>query len=763
VQAQSLSSLYLLPLAALSEDEARAEATTMDFVSDHASSACGGTQHGRFPEKAIEAFVLCTQLGFFTSIHVMHLKAVSKVVAKEVCYEFSQLQVRIATKVHNKVRSVADRLSSGAEGISGSLTAASLVKIFECVEGGIEGKFFLDAGCGHGIPVLIAALCGAGSSLGVDTVANLQVFSRIFMAARSSLGISPHTANIVFTNLEDMEYFPPGIDILYTFWESINPIARGHILQKTSQSTATFFACTNAPDETPEMVCFTLNESCSERNFTAWFFSTKFSVTATGGAMQRQAWIFKRKRRAGVFLKKAPSLDFPSDLLVSLLKLQDDNRIQMQMRKREGSSGLSAKEFIMIGEALISSGFTKFQALGRGGFGTVVRAKHTNMDTVLKIGNAVFSDQDAVNDSLHRELDILDQLKHQVPPVSAEPLLCFHGTSALVKIHLGEGRNVSVLCMQSCWGDCYSLRTQFRNEFLRDGALSCNCCLFFQKVLQLLSVLHKRKIVHNDIKWSNILQMKKWNPDEGFNIVFGDFGNSLSYFKGTQYVTKLAASIPNPIAQARICSNRAKQCLRKAVHQPALRQPTAKKGSKQAVPSIKHLTHVTEASLKKIMDTNQLLLLSAGTPGYMNEVMVKLSQQKGKKAKKDDIPQLDFIDACNHDVRSVGAMLCEVMHGKSDSVKAKGRKSASRQYELALDKLKNLQEVSDFLLQEKSDPISKASQQTKLLCQLVLGMLRSDAKQISAEAAARHKFFSVVIDSTSLDDQVAGSWQQPGA
>ena len=111
-----------------------------------------------------------------------------------------------------------------------------------------------------------------------------------------------------------------------------------------------------------------------------------------------------------------------------------------------------------------------------------------------------------------------------------------------------------------------------------------------------------------------------------------------------------------------------------------------------------------------------------------------------------------------YDVRSVGAMLCEVMHGKSDSVKA-----ASRQYELALDKLKNLQEVSDFLLQEKSDPISKASQQTKLLCQLVLGMLRSDAKQISAEAAARHEFFSVVIDSTSLDDQVAGSWQQPGA
>jgi hypothetical protein len=31
----------------------------------------------------------------------------------------------------------------------------------------------------------------------------------------------------------------------------------------------------------------------------------------------------------------------------------------------------------------------------------------------------------------------------------------------------------------------------------------------------------------------------------------------------------------------------------------------------------------------------------------------------------------------------------------------------------ALDKLKNLQEVSDFLLQEKSDPISKASQQVE--------------------------------------------------
>ena len=141
--------------------------------------------------------------------------------------------------------------------------------------------------------------------------------------------------------------------------------------------------------------------------------------------------------------------------------------------------------------------------------------------------------------------------------------------------------------------------------------------------------------------------------------------------------------------------------------------------------------------------------------------MVKLWFQKNKKTSRKDehIQQIDFVDVCKHDVRSVAAMLCEVMRGKPEVQTARGRKCRYRQYELELDKLKKRQEVSDFLLQSKSVPLSEASQQTKLLCTLVKGMLRSDANQLTAKAAAKHEFFSLVFRPTSLENQLAGRGQ----
>jgi hypothetical protein len=66
--------------------------------------------------------------------------------------------------------------------------------------------------------------------------------------------------------------------------------------------------------------------------------------------------------------------------------------------------------------------------------------------------------------------------------VSAKLLHLFGGNSALAKINLGDRKNVPVLCMQSCWGDCSFLKKRFRDELHRDGALSPNCRLFFHKV-----------------------------------------------------------------------------------------------------------------------------------------------------------------------------------------------------------------------------------------------------------------------------------------
>jgi hypothetical protein len=86
------------------------------------------------------------------------------------------------------------------------------------------------------------------------------------------------------------------------------------------------------------------------------------------------------------------------------------------------------------------------------------------------------------------------------------------------------------------------------------------------------------------------------------------------------------------------------------------------------------------------------------------------------------------------------------MRTKSDGVWAKqGRKCPHRQYELELDKLRTQQDVSDFLFQEQSLPLSKASRQTQLLCTLVKEMLRSDSSQLSAEDAASHEFFSLAL------------------
>jgi hypothetical protein len=240
------------------------------------------------------------------------------------------------------------------------------------------------------------------------------------------------------------------------------------------------------------------------------------------------------------------------------------------------------------------------------------------------------------------------------------------------------------------------------------------------------------------MKWANILLVN----DQDINMVLGDFG--VSCLKGTQYVTALPASIPKPTTQAG--SRRAEKCLRKA--SSLEKQAVVASGSlAKAANTLPLLTAVTEAMLNEEMKSDQLVLLSTGTPGYRNDVMVNLSYQMGKKPTKENNfkNQVDSVDGCKHDVSSVATMLCEVMRGKSDGVWAKGRKCHHHQYKLELDKLRKPQEISDFLLKEKSVPLGKASQQTQLLCKVVKHMLRSDAKQLTAKDAANHDFFSLAL------------------
>jgi serine/threonine protein kinase len=398
----------------------------------------------------------------------------------------------------------------------------------------------------------------------------------------------------------------------------------------------------------------------------------------------------------------------------------------------------------------------------------------TGKHCALKIGQDAYSDEDAQNDSINREYEIMLQLERtgvsvklndffggestpsaargktrNTPSVADSRTLGTSSTSALAKISLGEGRNVSALCMHLCWGDCSSLKMKLRAEFMNDGAkeLSVNCCLLFYKILRSVSVLHKNGIAHNDIKWSNILLENEleWPPENGFNIVLADFG--ISCIKGTQYVTELPASIPKPKAQ--VCSSRAEKVLRKALGQPIVLSSSTKQGFWKTATPPPLLTPITESMLNemKMNSDGQLLLLSTGTPGYRNNAMVKLSKQIGKmatKRKKFDV-HVDFDDVCKHDVRSVATMLCEIMHEKR-----RRRTCPHRQYEKDLDELRTPQGVSDFLLEQNSVPLAQASQKTQLMCKLLCGMLKSDSEQLSAEAAVNHEFFSCALE----DNQV---------
>jgi hypothetical protein len=170
------------------------------------------------------------------------------------------------------------------------------------------------------------------------------------------------------------------------------------------------------------------------------------------------------------------------------------------------------------------------------------------------------------------------------------------------------------------------------------------------------------------------------------------------------------------------------------------------------------LTPVTKAKLKEAMGSNQRrLLLSAGTHGYRNAAMVKLSNQMSRKARSVDTRTPQNVDCgfvCQHDVYSAAAMLCEVMREISDGAWAKGNRCCSLGYELELGKLRKWQTVSDFLLKSTSVPLGEASQQTQLMCKLVKGMLRSDTDQFSAVDAAKHDFFTLVFFPKSLEDQL---------
>ena len=177
MQLESLSWLWMMrqPSATVSRGAMRLD-----------SAGCS-TEQGRlaYQTLVLDAFVVCTKHGVFTSTDAASMRAVSKTLSDPIRFEFNQLQIRMVTIVSNTLQSVAHKATTGVKGISGSLNASSFVRVLGSVDGGIYGKNFFDAACGCGYPVLAAAFLGpklgAQSGTGVDLIENLPVYSRIFM------------------------------------------------------------------------------------------------------------------------------------------------------------------------------------------------------------------------------------------------------------------------------------------------------------------------------------------------------------------------------------------------------------------------------------------------------------------------------------------------------------------------------------------------------------------------------------------------------
>ena len=94
------------------------------------------------------------------------------------------------------------------EGVSGSLKASALRKIYSALPPGDYKKRVFDAGCGYGLAVLAFSVLGASTSCGVDLLGTLPVNYPIFDFARKELGIQDDVANIGFIDLLDLPALP---------------------------------------------------------------------------------------------------------------------------------------------------------------------------------------------------------------------------------------------------------------------------------------------------------------------------------------------------------------------------------------------------------------------------------------------------------------------------------------------------------------------------------------------------------------------------
>lgn len=620
-----------------------------------------------------------------------------------------------------------------------------------------------------------AACLGAKSACGVDLPANLDSCSRIFHAARESLGFTKNSANIGFEDLAKIKSIDPyESQIVFSYWESIEPVARSNLIKLVSTCPFTeIFICSKLPGDTEEIICNDLNSYA--RYDHRWSLAHTLPVSCYRSTMHRTVNIFTRKP---IQIPSSSDVRFPSDLAVC---------ISLDNNERALRSGINYDDLLKMGRSLHQCGFSNFQSLGHGGFGYVVKSQYDGKSCVLKFSlhpRREIQDQERCqgkriqevsDESLFREYDALLEAKRirKLDRSSAvSKLIEAFGkkSSALAEIRIHGDRMVAVLVMEACWGDCVHLRQVFRDEYMAARRLSPNCRLFFRELYRVLDFLHHELcFAHLDVKWSNILLVKEWIRDgvgaQDPVIRLTDLGASMMISKkGPSAVRKYlrpdfkisnieAPSVPLASKRARNIVQKTFGYIKSLVENKRQRED---------------MVFITEAMLQSAMtQTEYLQLLTSGTPGYRpkslmqrsdtNDQACARSTQKATKRKPEstEIPQsaiMPLEEGQARDIYAVASMMLQIIR---DKAKQRGRKGGDPNlaWEDALHALGSAQTpaaVLQFIAPE--DQIQNVSQEDSLLCDLIMHTLHPDwPRRYTARQAGTHKFFTRIFLSGHME------------
>jgi len=347
---------------------------------------------------------------------------------------------------------------------------------------------------------------GARSASGIELPKNFKTHSRIFDTALRRSKFGKEIVNINFMDLSDLgslEAQQP--QIVFSYWEGIDDLAQQNLVRLVSSCPYTeYFICSLLPCYDEQNIRQELNRN----SVNTWIFFKTLRVSAYKSSnMRRTVLIFKR---VPCQAPDSPNVTFPSDLAVNIF-LQEDSR--------SSRSGVNYGDLFKMGKSLHKNGFTRFECLGHGGFGYVVKCDCSGRTCVIKFSlHPQGMDQDSSDESLYREYDILIEAKkiRRIESSAAIPKLVelfgnVKNKTAFAKFRLSSEKTVAALVMEACWRDCSFLRKEFRDEYLKENQMSPNCRLFFRELYRALDFLHQELgFAHLDVKWSNILLVDVW-------------------------------------------------------------------------------------------------------------------------------------------------------------------------------------------------------------------------------------------------------------